>query len=84
MSKHIPTRMCVVCREKDNKRTLHRIVRTQDGVMLDNSGKLNGRGAYLCDSPTCWQRAVQSEVLAKALRSALSDADRERLSRVAL
>lgn len=77
--KHIPTRMCVVCREKAGKRTLTRLVSTDKGVWIDPSGKMNGRGAYLCDARSCWERAVTSEVLNKALRTTLTDEDRERL-----
>lgn len=82
--KHIPQRTCVVCREKDSKRQLVRIVRTQEGtVMIDPTGKANGRGAYLCDKPACWERAVNSDALARALRVALSADDRQRLQRAA-
>lgn len=74
-----PIRTCVVCREKSGKRTMTRIVRTDEGVYVDLTGKMNGRGAYLCDAATCWQRATQTDVLTKALRTALSDADRDRM-----
>ena len=75
-----PQRTCVVCRATADKRTLTRLVRTADeGVQIDPSGKRNGRGAYLCDQPTCWQRASDSDVLAAALRTTLTDADRVRL-----
>jgi uncharacterized protein len=79
--KHIPQRTCVVCRETNAKRTLTRIVRTADeGVQVDPSGKKNGRGAYLCEQVTCWQRAVDSDVLEKALRTTLTPEDRQRLN----
>lgn len=77
--KHIPIRTCVVCREKDNKRTLQRIVRTPDGVMVDETGKMNGRGAYLCSNEKCWERAVNTDILNKALRTTLTTQDRDRL-----
>lgn len=78
-AKHVPMRTCVVCREKDNKRTLTRVVRTEQGVLIDPSGKMNGRGAYLCDQPACWDRAVSTDVLSRALRTTLTTEDRERL-----
>lgn len=79
--KHIPQRTCVVCRETAAKRTLVRLVRTADqGVQIDPTGKRNGRGAYLCTRPECWQRALSSTVLEKALRTTLSEHDRARLS----
>ncbi len=59
--KHVPQRMCVACREHDAKRGLIRIVRTPEGpVGLDPTGKRNGRGAYLCHNPACWERALSS------------------------
>lgn len=81
--KHVPVRMCVVCREHGGKRALTRVVRTAGGVMVDPTGKMNGRGAYLCDKASCWQRALTSDVLASALRATLTGQDRERLSEAA-
>jgi predicted RNA-binding protein YlxR (DUF448 family) len=79
-AKHIPLRTCVVCRETSAKRTLTRLVRTEnEGVQIDKTGKRNGRGAYLCDQVSCWQRAVESDVLEKALRTTLTAEDRERI-----
>ncbi len=47
----------MVCRQKQDKRFLTRIVRTADrGVVVDPSGKQNGRGAYLCNQPQCWDK----------------------------
>lgn len=77
--KHIPVRTCVVCREKAGKRTLTRLVSTPDGVVVDPTGKMNGRGAYLCDQKQCWERAVNTDILAKALKTPLSADDRIRL-----
>jgi len=60
----------VVCREKDAKRTLIRIVRTGDGVIeVDPTGRKNGRGAYLCDKQACWDRALTTPVLSRALKT---------------
>jgi predicted RNA-binding protein YlxR (DUF448 family) len=79
MAKRVPIRTCVVCREKAGKRELIRVVRTEEGVMIDPSGKLHGRGAYLCERQSCWERAVTTDVLNKALRTMLTAEDRERL-----
>lgn len=79
MSKRVVVRTCVICREKDSKRQLTRLVRTPGGIVVDPTGKLNGRGAYLCDKPECWQRAAVSDALTKALRVTLTDTDRERI-----
>lgn len=72
--KHVPVRTCIVCRESGAKRGLTRIVRTPEGdVQIDPSGRMNGRGAYLCGKPACWQRAISSNVLARALNVSLTD-----------
>lgn len=72
--KHAPQRTCVVCRRQFDKRRLTRIVRTADsGVVVDPTGKRNGRGAYLCDQPACWDRATQNAgLLNQALNAQVS------------
>ncbi len=71
--RHVPQRMCVICREVQGKRALIRIVRTpDDGVLIDTTGKRAGRGAYLCQRPTCWARALNSNALNRALRTILT------------
>lgn len=51
----------MVCRQKQDKRFLTRIVRTTDsGVVVDPSGKQNGRGAYLCSQPQCWDKILNN------------------------
>ena len=66
--KHVPQRMCVACREHDTKRGLYRIVRTPEGkVELDPTGRQNGRGAYLCAKAACWEKALSSGMLNRAL-----------------
>jgi uncharacterized protein len=77
--KHVPMRMCVVCRERFPKRQITRIVYTGTGLQIDLTGKLHGRGAYLCDQAKCWERAASSDVLSKALQASLTGEDRERL-----
>jgi uncharacterized protein len=68
--RHVPQRTCVACRQTSAKRQLVRIVRTPDGsILVDPTGKLSGRGAYLCDSPACWQAALKPRgALARALK----------------
>ncbi len=76
--KHVPQRTCVGCRTVQPKRQMLRVVRTTDGVVVDISGKLAGRGAYLHDRRDCWERGLKG-VLANALKTDLSPDDRVRL-----
>ncbi len=75
--KHVPQRTCVACRDKNAKRTLTRIVRTPDGrIEIDPTGKRNGRGAYLCTQASCWNRALTTPVLARALKTEIDETAR--------
>lgn len=65
VTKRIPERMCVVCRQMKPKFDLIRIVNSSDGVVIDKTGKLNGRGVYLCKCKECIQKAVKSKNFAK-------------------
>jgi predicted RNA-binding protein YlxR (DUF448 family) len=76
--KHIPQRTCVGCRMVLPKRSLTRIVRTPQGVRIDATGKMAGRGAYLHDRKSCWQAGLKG-ALAKALQVELSPEDRQTL-----
>jgi predicted RNA-binding protein YlxR (DUF448 family) len=76
--KHIPQRTCVACREILPKRALIRIVRTPDGVLIDPTGKVAGRGAYLHDQRSCWEKGLKG-ALAHALRVELAAEEREAL-----
>lgn len=79
--KHIPLRSCVVCGTKAAKRTLVRVVATTEGAcVVDETGKRNGRGAYLCQRRTCWEQAAKGGRLSGALRMELRTEDRERLA----
>lgn len=78
-SKRRPQRSCVVCRARRDKQALTRLVFSQERLRVDESGKSNGRGAYLCGRPDCWKKAVNLPVMSKALRRELSEDDREYL-----
>ena len=80
--KHVPARTCVVCKMKGDKCSLTRLVRTASGVQVDLTGKMDGRGAYLCSNRSCWERVMDTNVLDSALRTALNNEDRERLKHV--
>jgi len=76
--KHIPQRTCVGCREVLPKRTLIRIVRTVEGVEIDPTGKKAGRGAYLHNQRSCWEKGLKG-ALAHALKTELDDKARQTL-----
>jgi hypothetical protein len=75
--KHVPQRTCVVCRRKVDKRQLTRIVRSSDaGVVVDPTGKRNGRGAYVCDQVACWDKITgNARLLNQALMTEVSAAE---------
>ena len=73
--KKIPQRRCVGCNESKNKIDLIRIVRAPTGeISADFTGKKAGRGAYLCKSITCLQRAKKAKRLESQLECAIPDA----------
>jgi predicted RNA-binding protein YlxR (DUF448 family) len=70
--------MCVACRKSQDKRSLIRIVRAQDGVYVDETGKISGRGAYLHADPKCWEIGLKKS-LEMALKTSFTEQDREGL-----
>ena len=68
----IPMRMCVGCRELKPKKELIRVVRTPQGeISVDPTGKMSGRGAYVCKDVQCLQRAIKTRQLERALAHAV-------------
>ncbi len=77
-----PERTCIACRTTSDKRTFVRIARTPEGyVLVDATGRMNGRGAYLCARQSCMDEAVSRRRLDPALRVQLKDDDIDRLRR---
>ena len=82
MQKKIPQRQCMGCRERKNKRDMIRVVRKTDGeVSLDFSGKLNGRGAYICPNAECLKKVQRSKALERSLETAIPEEVYDRLVR---
>jgi predicted RNA-binding protein YlxR (DUF448 family) len=77
--KHVPQRTCIGCRKVQPKRSLIRVVRTEEGIQVDLSGKLPGRGAYLHELRTCWEAGLKNS-LARALKTDLTPDDLDRLT----
>ncbi len=67
-------RKCVGCNEKKEKKELIRVLRTPEGeIVIDATGRQNGRGAYLCGSTECFRRAVRSRGLERSLGESIPD-----------
>ena len=67
-------RMCVACRESKPKRDLIRIVKNKEGdVIVDTTGKVNGRGAYICADIECLNKAYKNKILNRALEIDFSE-----------
>ena len=82
MQKKIPQRQCMGCRERKAKRELIRVVRGTDGsVCLDFSGKLNGRGAYICPDPNCLKKAQKARSLDRSLEVPIPEEVYDRLAK---
>ena len=73
-SKKVPLRKCTGCGEMKPKKELVRVVKTPEGeISLDPTGKMNGRGAYLCKDPQCLRKAQKSKRIEKALSCTVPD-----------
>lgn len=73
-TKHVPLRMCTGCNEMKPKKELIRIVHTKEGeIKVDLTGKLSGRGAYLCHSKACLAKAVKAKRLERAFSTQIPE-----------
>ena len=62
-------RQCTGCQEMKNKKEMIRVLKTSEGeILLDATGKKNGRGAYLCRSMDCLEKAIRSRGLERSLK----------------
>ena len=78
--RHVPQRTCIACRAEQGKRTLIRIVRTPEGrVAVDETGRANGRGAYLHPTQACWVKALKGATIKNALKVSPAPDDIEAL-----
>ena len=78
--KKIPLRRCLGCNQSFPKRELVRVVRTpEENVIIDFSGKANGRGAYVCKSKDCLKRAIKSKRIATSLEVEIPEEVYEKL-----
>lgn len=72
MSKPV-LRMCVACRSHREKSLLTRLVKTENGVVIDESQKMNGRGAYVCKNEVCVKKVIKTRMFDRALSVKVDD-----------
>lgn len=71
-NKKVPMRKCVGCQEMKSKKEMMRVLKTsEDTFELDATGKKNGRGAYLCFSKECFEKAVKNKGLERSFKQAI-------------
>ena len=66
-------RMCVVCKQEFPKKELVRIVKVDDNFVLDKTGKLGGRGTYICNCDECKNKLFKQKLLNKIFKTNISD-----------
>ena len=71
-TKKIPLRQCIGCGEMKSKKEMIRVLKTaEDEIVLDATGRKNGRGAYLCPSMDCFKKAVKNKGLERSIKTAI-------------
>ena len=81
-TKKLPLRKCTGCQEMKNKREMIRILRTTEGeIVLDRTGRKNGRGAYVCCSMECFEKAVKNRGLERSLKQKVPEETYENLKK---
>lgn len=82
MNKKIPLRQCVGCHEMKSKKEMLRVLKTaEEEVILDITGKMNGRGAYLCKNVECLQKAMKHKGLERSLKMEIEKSIYEKLEK---
>lgn len=80
MGKNIPLRKCLGCDEMLGKKGMLRVVKSKDGdISIDETGKKNGRGAYICRDMECFLKAQKKRSLERSLKCSISEEIYERL-----
>ena len=82
MNKKIPLRQCVGCNEMKSKKEMLRVLKTaEEEVVLDTTGKMNGRGAYLCKNAECLKKAMKHKGLERSLKMEIEKSVYEKLEK---
>lgn len=68
----VPMRKCIGCQEMKSKKEMMRVLKTsEDEIVLDTTGKKNGRGAYICFSKECFEKAIKNKGLERSLKTGI-------------
>ncbi len=71
-ARKVPLRKCTGCGEMKTKKEMIRVIKTpEDEIVLDVTGKKNGRGAYICNNPECLSKAIKNKGLERSLKTAI-------------
>ena len=82
MNKKIPLRQCVGCNEMKSKKEMLRVLKTtEEEVVLDTTGKMNGRGAYLCKNAECLKKAMKHKGIERSLKMTIEKSVYEKLEK---
>ncbi len=73
MEKKVPMRTCIACKTVKPKKELYRIVKGEDGISLDKTGRKNGRGAYVCNDINCIKKLRKGKLLSRAFSCEVKD-----------
>ena len=73
MAKKIPFRQCFGCGEMKPKKEMIRVLKTEEGIILDTTGRKNGRGAYICPSAECLKKAKKTKGLDRSFKMAVPE-----------
>ncbi|MBS5214510.1 MAG: YlxR family protein [Eubacteriales bacterium] len=70
--KKVPMRKCIGCQEMKNKKEMMRVLKTPEGeIVIDLTGRKNGRGAYLCFSKECLEKSMKNKGLERSLKTTI-------------
>lgn len=78
--KKVPMRKCIGCQEMKNKKEMMRVLKTPEGeIVIDLTGRKNGRGAYLCFSKECFEKSIKNKGLERSLKTPIPASVYEKL-----
>ena len=79
--KKIPLRQCIGCGEMKSKKEMLRVIKTpEDAIMIDATGRKNGRGAYICQNVDCLRKAIKNKGLERSLKMGIPEEVYEQLT----